>query len=729
MGRKTTTVPAPSRSELRFSEEVSLEFAAVRDHVLDITGGAVTAVQPADPDSESPNLRWQITITPSGDDAVNIVLPPTTDCTDAGAVCTDNGKMLSTRLELVIPGPSSEQSSEENSAATGLPAITGTAQVGETLTADTSSIVDADGLDNAAFSYQWLADDADIPGATESTYTLAAGDEGKAIKVRVSFTDDGGNDEALTSSATAAVETGPASHNRPHGLQAAAGTDAITLTWQDPDTHKSYGYYQILRHRPELGEANPLIYVEYASTTDRTFIDNDVEPGVLYVYAVKAMKDPFGYMGPASAPAEVRMPAVRGANSPATGLPAITGTAQVGETLTADTSSIDDADGLDNAAFSYQWLADDADISGATESTYTLVAGDEGKAIKVRVSFTDDAGNAESLTSVATGAVAAAAAQANNAATGLPGISGTPQVGETLTADTSPIDDADGLTSATFEYQWIAGGSDIGGATGSSHTLTAAEQGQAIQVRVTFTDDADNEETLTSAATAEVTAAPAPLTASRPDSRFQSARHNGADDRPQVIVAFSMAVASFEKTTPSLSLTGAAVSSVRQHEEDGLKNAWIFFLDPDGDDDIVFSLVTGRPCDSGGICTEDGGMLSEGVQITLPGPEAEEDGDDQQTPQSPPAKPTNLTATVNADGHIVLSWTAPDDDSITGYQVLRRRPGEGESALLVYVADTQSTATTFTDTGVTAGVKHVYRVKAINAAGLSGWSNYVNPTP
>ena len=125
-------------------------------------------------------------------------------------------------------------------------------------------------------------------------------------------------------------------------------------------------------------------------------------------------------------------------------------------------------------------------------------------------------------------------------------------------------------------------------------------------------------------------------------------------------------------------------------------------------------------------------MLSEGVQVTLPGPEEEEQeeaGDDQQTPQSPPAKPTNLTATVNADGHIVLSWTAPNDDSITGYQVLRRLPSEGESALLVYVADTESTATTFTDTGVTAGVTHVYRVKAINAAGLSGWSNYVNPTP
>ena len=92
-----------------------------------------------------------------------------------------------------------------------------------------------------------------------------------------------------------------------------------------------------------------------------------------------------------------------------------------------------------------------------------------------------------------------------------------------------------------------------------------------------------------------------------------------------MIVAFSLPVASFEKTTPSVSLTGAAVSSVRRHQEDGLENAWIFFLDPDGDGDIVLSLATGRPCDSGGICTEDGEMLSEGVQVTLPGPEEKED--------------------------------------------------------------------------------------------------------
>ena len=77
--------------------------------------------------------------------------------------------------------------------------------------------------------------------------------------------------------------------------------------------------------------------------------------------------------------------------------------------------------------------------------------------------------------------------------------------------------DDDGLTNATFAYQWVAGESDINGAAGSSYTLTSSEQGKAIKVRVTFTDDAGNAESLTSAATAAVAAAPSPpspLTAS-----------------------------------------------------------------------------------------------------------------------------------------------------------------------------------------------------------------------
>ena len=124
----------------------------------------------------------------------------------------------------------------------------------------------------------------------------------------------------------------------------------------------------------------------------------------------------------------------------------------------------------------------------ATSSTYTLQASDEGKAIQVQVSFTDDAGNDESLTSEATDPVAAAT-QPNSPATGAPTISGTAQVGETLTVDTSGIADADGLTSVSYSYQWLAGDSDISGATGSTYNLADTDEGKAISVRVSFTDD------------------------------------------------------------------------------------------------------------------------------------------------------------------------------------------------------------------------------------------------
>ena len=84
------------------------------------------------------------------------------------------------------------------------------------------------------------------------------------------------------------------------------------------------------------------------------------------------------------------------ANNPATGEPAITGTAQVGQDLTADASPIMDDDGLPSI-FTYQWLRVDADgtsneedITGEIAATYTLTDDDEGKKIKVKVSFTDE---------------------------------------------------------------------------------------------------------------------------------------------------------------------------------------------------------------------------------------------------------------------------------------------------------------------------------------------------
>ena len=102
-------------------------------------------------------------------------------------------------------------------------------------------------------------------------------------------------------------------------------------------------------------------------------------------------------------------------------------------------------------------------------------------------------------------------AASNTLATGAPTITGTPQVGQTLTAVTTAIMDANGLTTVSYTYQWIRvdGGTEtnISLATASTYTLVPADQGKTIKVKVSFTDDANNPETLTSAATATVTAA------------------------------------------------------------------------------------------------------------------------------------------------------------------------------------------------------------------------------
>ena len=121
------------------------------------------------------------------------------------------------------------------------------------------------------------------------------------------------------------------------------------------------------------------------------------------------------------------------------------------EALTADISGIADQDGLDSAIYSYQWQSGGSDINLATGASHTPAAAQLGRTITVTVSFTDDNGNSESLTSEPTAAVIAA----NTPATGEPAISGTPMVRKTLTAEVSGITDHDGTSSVSYNYQWL----------------------------------------------------------------------------------------------------------------------------------------------------------------------------------------------------------------------------------------------------------------------------------
>ena len=96
--------------------------------------------------------------------------------------------------------------------------------------------------------------------------------------------------------------------------------------------------------------------------------------------------------------------------------------------------------------------------------------------------------------------------------------------------------------------------------------------------------------------------------------------------------------------------------------------------------------------------------------------------------QSDPTRPNNLTAEI-VDDAVALSWNAPseDGDSVDGYQVIRRKPGEDAKGVFhVIEDDTGDTQTSYTDTTATeAGAAYTYRVKARRGNALSGWSNYV----
>ena len=191
----------PFTFRLVFSEAVSITPEALREHALKVTNATIEAVSRVDDRSD----LWEVRLTPESDAMVTVSLSPPADCDAAGAVCTEDGRMLSFGAGRVILGP------PPNTLATGAPAITGTAQVGQTLTADTSGIDDEDGLNQVVFSYQWIRNDGnadeDIAGATGSSYTLTEDDEGKTVKVEVSCTDDGGNPETRTSDATGEVES------------------------------------------------------------------------------------------------------------------------------------------------------------------------------------------------------------------------------------------------------------------------------------------------------------------------------------------------------------------------------------------------------------------------------------------------------------------------------------------------------------------------------------------
>lgn len=389
-----------------------------------------------------------------------------------------------------------------NAAATGAPSISGTAAVGQTLSAVTTGIDDTDGLTSPTFTYQWQRLDADGTnpiniGGDASTYQLVAADARKRIRVTVHFSDDDGNSETATS-ANSDIVYAP-TLNKP--TVAGIPQEGETLTASTAGIEDLRGKPESFSYQWQRVDADGVSFPVDVGTGTSTYSLVLADVGKRIRVVVSFTESDGNIETRAS---DATWIVSRASNNRATGLPTIMGTAKVGEELSADPISISDSDGLASTAYTYQWQREDsgeatgwADIAGADDGTYTLRIADRYKRVRVTLSFTDDLGNHERRTSDAYPSDAAGVQPVDNVeADGNLTISGMAKVRGVLEVDPAGITDANGTDRATYTYQWqrgedsaTPGWTDIFGKNEATYTIVHEDQGRRLRVKVSFMDD------------------------------------------------------------------------------------------------------------------------------------------------------------------------------------------------------------------------------------------------
>ncbi|MDR1788185.1 MAG: InlB B-repeat-containing protein [Treponema sp.] len=177
---------------------------------------------------------------------------------------------------------------------------------------------------------------------------------------------------------------------------------------------------------------------------------------------------------------------------------AAAGEPKVGDALTADLSGLQyNADWV----LSYQWQeaetdsdASYGDIASAVLSAYHVPIDRHGKYLRVKVTYNGVTKTSEGVGPIGyadlAGTVSITADHAQ------------PIVGDVLTANTEALT---WESTGSLSYQWKAGGADIGGATGATHTVTVDDWDKAITVTVS---GSKNEGSVTSSPTGKVVYAP-----------------------------------------------------------------------------------------------------------------------------------------------------------------------------------------------------------------------------
>jgi hypothetical protein len=359
------------------------------------------------------------------------------------------------------------------------PTISGTVKIGSTLTAKPGTW----GPAPVALTYAWSV--GGVAKATTGTYKIAAADAGKTITVKVTGKKAGYTNVAKSSAATAKV---PAVV----GTLTPAPTPIITGTLKVGST---------LTATPGTWGPAP-VALTYAWTvggvakaTTGTYKIAAADAGKTIVVSVTGKKTGYTTLTKTSAATAI-VPAAVGTLTPAP-TPTITGTVKVGSTLTA----VPGTWGPAPVTLAYSWTV--GGVAAATTATYKIAPGDTGKTIALKITASKAGYTTLSKSSAATVAVPAVLGTLSPAPA--PTITGEIKIGSPLTA----VPGTWGPSPVTLSYSWIVGGEAK--ATTPGYTVTTADAGKAITVKVTGTKTGYATLSKTSTATAVVPAADAPV--------------------------------------------------------------------------------------------------------------------------------------------------------------------------------------------------------------------------
>ena len=430
-------------------------------------------------------------------------------------------------VRLVVYGSDPDGTIMQASAPTGLvtgavplnttaPALSGTAARASTLTASQGVW---QGVNNS-YAYQWQhsidgTSWTSITGATSSSYPVSASDEGTYLRMQVTATNSDGTATAVSAASALIVPAPPVNTASP----AVSGTAQRTSTLLGAQgTWSGIGNSYAYQWQRSVGGG---AWTNISGATSLSYTLGVADEGANVRLTVTA----YNADGTATADSP-QTTTVQGAAPAVTAAPAVSGSTQRAQTLTATQGAWA---GLGNT-YAYQWQHSTdngttwANITGATSLTYTLGVTDEGSQLRMTVIATNPDGTATS--SSAATAVVPAAPPVNTAA---PAVSGTAQRGQTLTATQGTWN---GIGNA-YAYQWQYSAdattwTNIAGATSLTYTVAVANEATKLRLLVTATNP--------DATIARPTAATATVIASAPAVTAAPAV-SGTAQRGQILTA------------------------------------------------------------------------------------------------------------------------------------------------------------------------------------------------